>query len=47
MIIFIFIDGKCSLYVYEAKLSFLDKTEHIISLYTIQNVASLCIHIFL
>jgi hypothetical protein len=40
MFIFIFIDGKHSLYVYQAKVSFLDKTKHIMSLHTIQNVVS-------
>jgi hypothetical protein len=38
MFIFIFIDGKCSLYVYYTKVSLFEKTKHIISLHTIQNV---------
>ena len=39
--IFNFIDGKCSLYLYQAKVSFIDKIKHIMSLHTIQNVVSL------
>jgi hypothetical protein len=41
MSIFIFTDGKCSLYVYHTKVSLLEQTKHIISLHTIQNVVSL------
>ena len=41
MSIFIFTDGKHSLYVYQAIFSLLEKTKHIISLHTIQNVVSL------
>ena len=41
MSIFIFTDGKCSLYVYHAKVSILEKTKFIISLHAIQNVVSL------
>ena len=43
MSIFIFTDGKCSLYLYHAKVSLLEKTKHIMSLHTIQNVVSLSI----
>ena len=38
MSIFIFTDGKCSLYVDQAKFSLLVQIKHIISLCTIQNV---------
>jgi hypothetical protein len=41
MSIFVFTDCKCSLYVYQAKFSLLDKMKHIISLHAIQNVLSL------
>ena len=41
MFIFIFTDGKCSLYVYHAKVSLPEKIKHIKSLDTIQNVVSL------
>ena len=41
MFIFILTDGKCSLYVYHAKVSLLEQTKHVISLHTIQNVVSL------
>jgi hypothetical protein len=41
MSIFVFTDCKCFLYIYQAKFSLLGKTEHIISLQTIQNVVSL------
>ena len=41
MSIFAFTDGKCFLYVYQAKFSLLDKIKDIISLHTIQNVVSL------
>jgi hypothetical protein len=41
MTIFVLTDGKCSLYVYQAKFSLLEKRKHIISLHAIQNVVSL------
>ena len=40
MIIFIFIDCKCFMYIYQAEVSFLDKIKHIMSLSTIQNVVT-------
>ena len=43
LFIFIIIDGEYSLYVNQAKVSFLDKINHIMSLHTIQNMVSLCI----
>ena len=42
---YIFIDGKCVLYVHQAEVLFLDKIKHIISIDSIQNVVSLCLTI--
>jgi hypothetical protein len=48
MFIFIFVDGKHYDLIYQAKVSFLDKTKHILSLYTIKNVIfSLYFHLLL
>ena len=41
MFIFVFTDGKSSLYVYQTKFSLFEKIKHILSLHTIQNVVSL------
>jgi uncharacterized membrane protein len=41
MSIFVFTDGKCPLFVYQATFLLFEKTNHIMSLHAIQNVVSL------
>ena len=47
MSILVFKDGKCFLYVYQTKFSFLEKKKHIMSLHTIQNVRFFIVYLFL